>query len=255
VRGIVVQRCSSGKPRSAAPDLERDREILRRHVVPARYHIQLVPRECRRGEESWRLACARVDLYGIHHPRELAIAASKRDGPLIAWAQGRERHATVCEISQCLGQPGRLRVLLDRIGTAEEAAHALEQMPTPPGLKYPARWLPGKAPCRSLARIEVDGQGKVRCCGHGEPIGEVGDSREALAKRLAAFTRRAARRRGCARCPNRHCPRCPFPGVDDKTYCRIMSRQRRTLSALEWVHLHSTLPLLIARELDRTDSK
>jgi len=187
-----------------------------------------------------------IEIYRTHKPNLLSIKTSKGAAPLIAWARGHETKATVCDIAKYLQRPVELVHLMDRI-EREDGPSPLQRIPAPPCVNYPGRWLRGKAPCSSLSRIEISGSGEVRCCRHGEPIGKVGDARASLSKRLARLKRVTERRRGCAKCSNSHCPRCPFPGVDDRTYCGIMAKQEPALRLLDWIQLYSRLPLLLVR--------
>ena len=250
VGGLVMQVYPAIK-RPGWLSLDRDRSVLRKHLVPLRLFIQVQPkirnRNQDRTDESWEFACAGVDTYLSHRPMQRTIRTSTGAVPLVAWAKGQEVRATVCEISKCLGYPGQLVQIMERIETRNSPS-PLQRMHVPPQVKYPGRWLRGRAPCLSLTRIEVSESGEVRTCRQGEPIGIVGDSRETLARRLAKFARAVNQRRGCARCQNGHCPRCPFPGISDREYCQIMTRRGRSLRLLNWVAVYSRLPLFLARQ-------
>ncbi len=248
IGGVVIQVYSRGTESKQSLRVEQDRRLLEHDLVPVRHHIHLLPKGGK-GEGKWRIACAGVDLYSVHKPGLLAMTAASDAAPLIAWARGQGRSVALCDVAGNLRRPGELVLLLDGI-EAPNPASPLRQMPPPPGLKYAGRWIRGKAPCRRLSRIEVDAEGQVRCCCHGEPIGKVGDSRRALARRLARFARAAEQRRGCAKCPSSNCPRCPFPGIDEKTYCALMTRHKRVQRCLEGIRLYSRLPMLVAVQQD-----
>ncbi len=155
----------------------------------------------------------------------------------------------LCDVAAELQRSGELELLLERI-ESQDTAVPLEQLPPPPRVKYPGRWGKGRAPCRALSRVEVDAFGNVRCCRHGDPLGKIGDSRRALAKRLTELAKAAEQRRGCVQCANLQCPRCPFPGVDDATYCGFMTKHERAQSLLNRMQLYSRLPMLIAIQQD-----
>lgn len=247
IGGVIVQVYSEMTSSRWSLTFSRDRDVLNQHLVPACHYIQVRPKKKKDGDESLEIAGASTEVYSAHKPALLAIKTSRGAGSLIAWAKCQQAKASVCEISKYLQQPAELNQLLERI--EEKKTHSpLQQMPVPPQVKYPGRWLEGKAPCSSLARVEISGQGEVRCCHQGEPIGKIGDSPAALAKRLAHLAEGVERRRGCATCRNRHCPRCPFPGIDDRTYCQIMASQQRARGVLKWIRLYSRLPLLLARQ-------
>jgi len=191
------------------------------------------------------ITCAEVDVLCIHKPELLLINASTEATPLIDWAKGQQTKAAVCEISEYMQRPIELIKLIDRI-EAGNTPSPLQKMPVPPQIVYAGRWLCGNAPCSALRRVEVSGCGEVRCCRQGEPIGEVGDSREVLSKRLANLRKAAEQRRGCAECQNKNCPRCPFPGMEDEIYCQIMTRQKAAQRAISWLRIYSRLPSLVA---------
>jgi anaerobic magnesium-protoporphyrin IX monomethyl ester cyclase len=246
VGGIVVQVYPAMKRNGQRLTLYQDRSVLREHLVPAQRYIQVQPKKSKKkGDETWEILGAGVDVYHTHRPGLLAIRTSGGATPLIAWTKGQEAKATVCEICEYLQQPDELVQLMDRI-EQEETSSPLQRMPIPPQVKYPGRWLRGKAPCSSLTRIEVSARGEVRCCHQADPIGKVGDSLAALSQRLAHLARAVQQRRGCAECGNTHCPKCPFPGIDDRVYCQIMTKQERAQRLLNWMRLYSRLPLLMA---------
>lgn len=246
VGGLVVQVYAAPKRKEQFHELCRDRLVLRDHLVPAIRYIQVEPhRPMISGDATWKVAAAGVDVYRRHKPELLRIQTSTGPGSLIAWAKGEQPQADVCEIRDYLQHPAELRQLMGRIEQAK-ASSPLQGMLTPPQVKYPGRWLRGKAPCASLRRIEVSAQGEVRCCRHGPPIGKIGDSRRTLARRLTQLRKAVEQRRGCAECPNTRCPRCPFPGIDDFTYCQTMCKQTTALRALDWISIYSRLPLLSA---------
>jgi len=251
VGGIVVQVYPAMKRSERWPQLYRDRSVMCEHLVPVQHYIQVQPKMRNKKQdgnaESWEVSCAGVDVYLSHRPTKLLISASTDAAPLVAWAKGQETKASVCEICKSLQQTDELVFSMGRIGE-EDTPSPLQHMSVPPLVKYAGRWLRGKASCLSLTRIEVSGCGEIRSCRQGEPIGKVGDSREALSRRLAQLAKAVEQRRGCAKCQNRQCPRCPFPGMSDRRYCQTMTRQVRFLRLLNSVDVYSRLPLLLARQ-------
>ena len=246
VGGVVLQIYPPMKRGEWWRRLERDRDTLRDHMVPSLRYIQVRPKKKIGGRERWELTSSRVDVYRIHKPALLSIEASSGAATLISWAKGRKTEASVCEVAEYLRNPSELLRLMDRI-EAEDGPSPLRRMPIPPRVKYPGRWLRGTAPpCLSLGRAEVNVHGEVRCCRQGESIGKVGDTSSALSKGLADLVSAVERRRGCAGCRNKHCPRCPFPGIDDRTYCQIMTKQERAQRALDWMWVYSRIPLFAA---------
>jgi radical SAM superfamily enzyme YgiQ (UPF0313 family) len=247
VGGIVVQIYPAIKESEWLSRMRCDRNVLKEHLVPARRYIQIRPKqnEATSAEENWEVTCAGTDVFLMHKPKLLSITASKNAAPLVSWIRGQQTKATVCEISQYLEQPDELASLMDRIEGDGEAS-PMEPMTIPPQVKYPGRWLCGRAPCALLRRIEVSDGGEVRCCRQAEPIGKVGDSPRTMSKRMAEYESAMERRRGCEQCENKHCPRCPFPGIEDRKYCQIMTKQERALRVLNWIRIYSRLPLFLA---------
>ena len=249
VGAIVVQVYPEIKRSEGWLRLDRDRKFLYEHKIPTQQYIQVLPKNKNNsdgGDKRLKIACAGLDVYRNHKPALLAIRTSQGAAPLIAWVRGHETKATVCEISKYLGHSGKI-LSMDRI-EPEDSPSPFQRMPVPPHVKYAGRWLRGRAPCLMLTRIEVSDCGEIRCCRHSEPIGKIGDSREALSRRLARLARTVEQRRGCAQCTNKQCPRCPFPGISDRRYCQIMTRRTRSLWLLNWVMVYSQLPLLLARQ-------
>ena len=253
VGSLVVQVYPPLKPSEKNLRLNCDRVIAGENLLPVRHHIQLWPRAGKNGDRRWMVSCSGSDLYCAHKPELLTIRMSDGAEPFRDWIEGRSTECSLCDVSECLRHPDELLRFAEETQESEIGAR-LQRMPAPPAIKYPGRWTWGKAPCLPLSRIEIDESGEVRCCCHGEPIGAVGDARQALTDRLTWFAEEAERRRGCDTCPHTHCPRCPFPGVSDGEYCSLMSRQERALNLLNWTHAYSRIPSILALQRDRFGS-
>jgi len=253
VGGVVVQVYPPLRPREKNYRLYCDRTMAGEHLLPARHLIQLVPRAGKNGDRRWMVACSGSDLYCAHKPELLTIRTSDGPEPFRDWLEGRPTECSLCDVSECVRRPDELLRFLEETAESEIGAR-LRQMAAPPAVEYPGRWIRGKAPCLPLSRIEIEESGEVRCCRHGEPIGAVGDARQALTDRLTWLAEEAARRRGCGACPNEHCPRCPFPGVSDREYCSLMSGQERALNLLNWVHAYSRVPSILTLQRDKFGS-
>jgi radical SAM superfamily enzyme YgiQ (UPF0313 family) len=249
IGSLVIQVYPSLKTSGQADRLHQDRIRFSECLVPARNYVQLLRRQNRRFADRWLLACAGIDLYCSHKPELVSIESAGDARPLIDWANGNSRFSDICELSELLRSPGVPDPVLVSIST-ENPGSRLRKMPAPPVLKYPGRWMRGKAPCSSLSRMEIDGEGLVRSCRHGEPIGKAGDSLEQLRAAIAAATREAELRRGCDACTSPHCPRCPYPGMDDQAYCRLMTEQKRVLEFLNVVRPYSRFPLILENKHD-----
>ena len=219
-------------------------------LVPARHYIQVLCLPEERGIARWMLACASVDFYAAHRPKLVSFSTSDGPVPLLGWLAGTPTDCALCDVRDVLRRPNGLRRFLDGAAT-ENMGQRLRRMPVPPALEYPGRWLGRRAPCLPLTRIEVDAKGLVRPCRHSEPIGVVGDERRVLRRRLRSLAARAELRRGCGGCSQTECPRCPFPGMDDRTYCTVMRRRGRALHFVKWVDVYSRVPSLLSIERDR----
>ena len=253
VGSVIIQAYPPLKRNQENYRLYCDRTALVENLVPARHHIQLLPRAGNNGYRRWMAACSGSDLYCTHKPELLSIQMSETSQPFLEWLQGHPAECSLCDVSECLRRPRELVRFVSQTRDGE-LGERLRHMPVPPEIEYPGRWVRGKAPCLSLSRIEIDERGKVRCCRHGQPIGTVGDTRDVLARRLASLAGETETRRGCAQCPHTHCPRCPFPGVTDRQYCRIMSRHEQALDLLNWTHAYSRVPSILALARDKFGS-
>ncbi len=248
VGGVLVQLYPSMSRREELWRLYKDRQTFAEALVPARHHIQALPRKGSPGTVRWTLACSGIDFYRTHKPSLVALTTSEGPEPLLDWLAGVPARCDVCEASDLLRHPEKSLEACPR----ENLGSRLSHLPIPPTLKYPGRWLEGATPCLSLTRLEIDAEGNVRPCRHADPIGKVGDDRSLLTARLAARVAETERRRDCASCPAARCSRCPFPGMEDHAYCEIMREQTNALDLLEWAHLYSRLPSLLTMQRDRT---
>ena len=244
VGGIVVHVYPHLKRTEESLKLDTDQCLVYERMVPARYYIQLIPeKHGNEISERWRFICAGVDIYRKHKPDLVTLRFSNGPAPLIDWLKGEQVAESLCEVSGYLNQPGELNDFLNRV-KEQNISQYLRRKPVPPDLKYPGRWLHGRTPCLKLTRIEVDRKGLVRCCRHGLPIGKIGDTQDSLLIRLRNFISEAEHRRGCNSCPSILCPRCPFPGVDDHTYCGIFDKNERVINLLNRIRIYARLPYI-----------
>lgn len=249
VGGMVVQIYPLMNRTARSLSLIRDRCVLSECFVPARHHVQLVPKQSTGEDRSWQIACAGIDLYRTHKPALVSIESSTDDSALMSWIKDERTSAVICDISEAVKHPGKLVHLSNQL-EPRNGESPMQRLPIPPEIKYPGRWLKGRLRCRSLTRIEIDSQGKIRCCEHGEPIGQVGDSKTTIFRQLNQIIYKTEQRRGCAKCSIHNCPRCPFPGMDDAAYCRIITKQEHIQNSLTRIRLYSRLPLLVALHKD-----
>ncbi len=249
VGGLVLQFYHASCQRSREHKFERDRRTISEHLVPARYYVQVERKDARNGTSRYLIACSVVDSYLAYKPRLLSITTSEEPSPMLAWLRGIPTSCESCETSPDLLLSAEFARLTRRIEAASGGS-PLWRMPTAPRLRYPGRWLKGAASCSTLDRIEVDDQGQVRCCRFGDPLGQVGQSKQCLLRRFAELAREAEKRRGCDRCTITDCPRCPFPGLDDQTYCGTIRKCAPARGTLKCIHVYSQLPSMLSRPLD-----
>ncbi len=253
VGGLLIQIYPAMKPGERKERLESDRWIAAEELLPVREHLQLVPRFGDNRQRSWMVYCAGPDLLCRHKPGLLTISESDGAQPFLDWLAGRSNGSSLCDVSECIRHPQDLERFARETPKGGIGAR-LYQMPVPPAIRYPGRWVRGRAPCLPLSRVELDVSGRVRCCFHGAPIGIVGEARQTLADGLIRLLENAERRRGCAACPHTDCPRCPFPGVTDRTYCSLMKRRERAVDLLTWAHVYSRVPSILTQQLDGSGS-
>lgn len=249
VGGTVLQLYPSLRRDHSEQRIQRDRCMMADHLVPARHYIQVKRKRPRAGNDRYVLASPNTDLYRMHKPHLVSITSTNGPSPIFAWLRGASSSCKLCEISPAFLQSTEL-ARLKRCIDAEPAPSPLQQMPIPPRFRYAGRWLKNVVSCKSLNRLEVDNEGNVRSCRFGDPLGKVGDTKKHLTKRLLELTRAAEQRRGCHRCTMAGCPRCPFPGLDDQTYCSTMMQCASVLPTLSWIRMYSRLPSMVARQRD-----
>jgi hypothetical protein len=227
-----------------------DRCMMSEHLVPARHYIQVDRKHTGTGNDRYVIACPGVEVYRTHQPPLVSITSTDGPSPMFAWLRGVSTSCEFCEVSPALLQSTELARLRQRVDAGPERS-PLRRMPIPPKFRYPGRWLKGTSACKSLNRLEVDNEGNVRCCRFSDPAGKIGDTKEDFVKRISKLARAAEQRRGCHHCAKAECPRCPFPGLDDRTYCDTMVRCASALRTLRWIRMYSRLPSIVARQQDR----
>ena len=245
IGGLLIQILPPLGSDLVAQQLQHDRLLLAEELVPARHHVHVLHRRSRSTTERWLVTCSAVEVLAAHKPHLLTLSVKSGPAPLQDWLRGRGSAADLCELNGYLAHPAEINKFLRRV-KGGNLLGSIRSMPVPPHIRFLGRWLKGATPCHNLSRLEVDSSGCVRCCRHGNPIGLVGDSRQKLIRNMSAAIRSAAKRRGCDSCSLAHCPRCPFPGVPDETYCSIMRSQARALEFLGLLHLCSRFPVLLA---------
>lgn len=253
IGGLVVQIYPALKRSQERWYLQHDRTVINETLVPVRHYVQMFLRKCNGNIRRWRIACSGIDLFAKHRPQLLSLAAASDALPLVDWIRRGSTLCAWCDVSDYLSQPDELVSVLDET-KEDELGPKLSGMPIPPGFKYPGRWLREQIPCLSLTRIEVDQEGAIRCCRQADPIGRVGDAPDNLKKRLHELACATEERRGCDNCDITNCPRCPFPGMSDQAYCRIMTHRSGILSLLNRIQVYSELPLIFANLRERIGS-
>jgi hypothetical protein len=216
--------------------------------VPVHYYTQLLPGKHKSENiEQWCFICSGVEIFEKHKPHLVTIWCANDSAPFLEWLKGNAASESLCEITDCLIGYDEFN---DILNDCEEPDFSLfmRNKPIPPDFKYPGRWLFGKAPCLKMTRIEVDEQGMVYCCRFSPPIGKTGDTRERLQERLRNLFTETEERRGCNSCQSINCPRCPFPGVDDQTYCRVHKYHENKLNLINRIRVYARLPYIFSNQ-------
>lgn len=250
VGGIVVQIYSGFERKDREDRIERDRCIVTEYLVPARHYIQIERKRTTARNHRYLIAYLGTDVYRRHKRRLVSITSSDWSTPMSAWLRGAPISCELCDVSAGFLQSRGFARLTRRMD-AEPDSSPLQRMPIVPRFRYPGRWLKGNSPCSSLNRVEVDREKNVRCCRFSDPLGKVGDTKEELVRRFSELTQAAEQRRGCDECRKVGCPKCPFPGLDDQTYCGTVKECASALRTLSWVRLYSRLPSIVARQRDQ----
>jgi len=180
----------------------------------------------------WHVVSELSDSLERHHPELLSLGVDAGETPLDDWPAARPRAVDICDILPPHLSGHRRAQLEERLRSSSIARLILAQ-PPPPVLAYSGRWTDVDPPCRRLNRIEVDDRGTLRVCRHGAPIGSVGDPLAVIVGTFEGLRRAAvARRAGLCGAPG-SVPGCPFPNVDDRSYCAAFDEQRRLWRALD----------------------
>lgn len=246
---IIIQVYKKLKRSEQKFKLYQDRCTLIDNMVPARHHIQVLRKKIDKEDKQWLISSSGVDLYTQHKPDLLSFSSDDNPDSLLNWLKDTPTEDTFCDVSDYLYQPDESEELT-KSSYEHDIFERMRSMPIPPNVKYAERWIQHKASCLALKRIEVDEKGQVRCCPNGKPIGMVGDTREVLSRRLREFALETEKRRGCDKCSNVNCTRCPFPGVSDQIYCNTMKNNSKKLKLLRRVHTYSRLPFILENQRD-----
>ncbi len=234
--------------------LIQDRCNLIEDLIPIRHHIQIIPKSRdNEGNLKYLIACSGVDLYKRHKPELVSFSVSNTYKPILEWLIQDIKTAHFCDVTKYLLNP---EGLISNFGLqrSDSLSQLLKNKPIPPKIKYIERWLQGSTPCTALSRIEIYPDNKIRCCPNCDPIGNVGSSFEEIKFKLDFLVNEVTIRRGCNHCPNTYCPRCPFPGVDDITYCKIMTKQTLILKLLQSIHIYSRIPIIFNNQRDKVSA-
>lgn len=243
--GTVLQICQDSRKRKGREHLEADRCALERALVPCRHHLQLIP-------ESWSGSTRKIwvrsratELFEIHDPDLVSFTEDGGDDSLRRWAQRHPFAGHVCEAIESARDRSRRARLGDGL-LGRRIVDLMLTCPPPPLVRYGARWTCVDPPCLKLTRLEVDGDGSVRVCAHGDVIGTVGDEPAVLRKRLEGLRRQAVTRRRASAPADIACPQCPFPDVSDEEYRQIAAdadtwRRIDVLSRVKGILLRTSL--------------
>jgi anaerobic magnesium-protoporphyrin IX monomethyl ester cyclase len=233
IGGWLIQVYSDPRLLLERDGLVTDRETAVGAHVPYRRYLQLVAEADDRPTRRWRILSELSDSLERHYPELLSLSAQTGDAPLENWAAARPRTADICDTPPPLLSCACRAQLEERLRCVSIGRLMLAQAP-PPVMAYSSRWTDAVPPCLRLGRIEIDDRGALRVCRHGDVLGTVGDALTAIAERLESSWRAAVERRApLCRTPD-GVPGCPFPNLDDRSYCALFDQsQPRLWSALD----------------------
>lgn len=235
VGGSVIQVCSDAQLFDRRETLLDDRNILAGAYVPNRYHIQLVPMPSEGSLRRWRVLSEVSYVFESHSPEIVTITEDLEGGSLGAWVEGGSIPPDICQPDMLLQRPGKLADLVERI--AEKGlVEAARTFPSPPTLAYAGRWTSNDRPaCMALNRIEVDAEGRVRVCRHGDVLGTVGEDLKTLRGRLSQACADVYKKRGAGPV-SLNGRGCPFPNLTAEQHGQIkaeaISSNLRGITAL-----------------------
>ncbi len=134
----------------------------------------------------------------------------------------RERSHTIC-IDRDKGDALQLHILLINLSNKNNLVDDLMEAPILPYVSSLCRWGNGCTNCKELETAIVDGEGNVKTCWNGSPVGKAGMSVADIHDNIKNIRREKERSRGCRACKkNTACTRCIFPGpLSESEYCHL----------------------------------
>jgi hypothetical protein len=222
VGGDLLQVYSDPELSGEGDALAADRRSVERNLVPCRNYLQLVPSRWDGSIRTWRVVSEVFAAFELHEPSLSSFIEHAGDEPLHEWANLNRSTTDLCDAVRTVRDPARLQALSTGLADARITDLLLTRWP-PPVLSYSARWTGVDAPCARLSRLEVDSEGSVRACRHGKVLGTVGEDLCLLRERLSRSIEAAASRREAPTSEGGRRFRCPFPGVPEEEYVRLVS--------------------------------
>jgi len=134
----------------------------------------------------------------------------------------RERAHTIC-MDRDKGDALQLHILLINLSNKDNLIDDLVDAPILPYVSSLCRWGNGCTNCKELETAIVDGEGNVKTCWNGGPVGRVGMSTADIHDNIKNIRREKERSRGCGTCTkNTVCSGCIFPGpLSEGEYCHL----------------------------------
>jgi anaerobic magnesium-protoporphyrin IX monomethyl ester cyclase len=228
IGGLLFQVYTDSRLLAERGRLATDRETAIGAHIPYRRFLQVVPEGDDGPTRRWRILSELSDSLERHSPELLTLSAQTGDSPLESWAAARSRTADVWETLPPLLSCACRAQLEARVRSLPIGRLMFAQAP-PPVMTYSGRWTDLKPPCLGLGRIEIDDRGALRVCRHGDALGTVGDPLTAIAERLEGLWRAAVERRALFCRTTNGVPGCPFPNLDDRSYCAMFDEQQPSL--------------------------
>ncbi len=234
IGGIVIQ-FYDGKVKPGDEIIEGDRTGILSALVPSRFHIQLMPEYAGTGKCIWNINSEMAELAGAYSPGLTRLRLEQSVDPLLEWIKNRKRTSELCDLGfSGVDRLHELAIIMDDI----KQSAILTTWPFPPFLVYPGRFSHNKPPCRTLSRIEIDADGNIRVCAHGEVLGNIHENFDFIRNRFGSHLKKS---------PDYSCP---FPSNNGK----IRDPESRKDGCLSLIDFYSRTDLLYKHMIEVSGS-
>lgn len=214
--GTFIQVYSNEE--SARQFSRSNEELLHEWRCPTHYYAGYFPVQGKRG--GIKLVSVRTWRLGTTCGRELFL-----ESPVHVLAMEPGIHPLYTVAIDRVDEPGDARELY---GLLEQMRGGVDggagfDMPIFPYFSSLCRWEEGAPNCRLLDIALIEGDGSVKTCWNGEPIGAVGMDFHDIRENVEYIRMKAEKRRGCRVCVrSRGCSLCLFPlPLEENEYCKL----------------------------------